>query len=235
MIDERTEEQASLYALDLLDGEERIEFERTVVSDADVRSLVDQLRAAAAAAMVETAPERALPPDLESRIRAQLHTAGRTTISPFARASWLPWAIAAVLTIACSLLVNDRSRLRRQITALETRDQFAQTRIAMLSSQLADAPKAIGIVIWDAEKQRGVLKVSGVPANSEDRDYQLWVVDPRYKQPVSGGVFGVDRSGVTKISFHPETQVKNVQAFAISLERKGGVPKAEGPIVLAGQ
>jgi anti-sigma-K factor RskA len=34
--------------------------------------------------------------------------------------------------------------------------------------------------------------------------------------------------------FHPNRPVQTVAKFAVSLERKGGVPKAEGPMVLIG-
>jgi len=74
-----------------------------------------------------------------------------------------------------------------------------------------------------------------LPRNAADRDYQLWLVDPRYKNPVDGGVFHVANDGMLSVAFHPNTPVREAQAFAISLERKGGVTKAEGPIVLLGK
>ena len=50
---------------------------------------------------------------------------------------------------------------------------------------------------------------------------------------VDGGVFSVDpATGEARITFHANKPVKSVAKFAVSLERKGGVPKAEGPMVL---
>ena len=44
----------------------------------------------------------------------------------------------------------------------------------------------------------------------------------------------VDTKGVAKTSFKPVDSVGETVKFAISVEKKGGVPKAEGPIVLVG-
>ncbi len=86
-----------------------------------------------------------------------------------------------------------------------------------------------------AETQQGVLKVSNIPANAQDRDYQLWIVDPGKAQPVDGGTFHIDKAGSSDIPFQAKAHVRAADAFAVSLERKGGVPKAEGPMVLLGK
>ena len=44
----------------------------------------------------------------------------------------------------------------------------------------------------------------------------------------------VDKNGVAQIRFKPVDRAAQVKAFAISLEREGGVPKKEGPILLVG-
>lgn len=235
MIDEKTEELASLYALDLLEGTESGTFENRLRTEPELRDLVEELRNAAAA-FATGAPRRLPPPELEQRIAAAVLASGQSRAPHIiVRQSWLPWAIAAGLMATCALLATDRVRNQHRIAQLEERDIFSRTQIAMLSSKLESAPQAQAVVIWDSEKQEGVLKVVGAPVTARDRDYQLWIVDPRYKQPVDAGVFGVAEDGTTKITFHPKEKVDAVQAFAVSLERKGGVPKAEGPMVLAGK
>ena len=57
---EQLEEQASLYALGLLEGEEATGFERRVQSDAELRAFVDQLDCVAAN-LARVAPPRPLP------------------------------------------------------------------------------------------------------------------------------------------------------------------------------
>jgi anti-sigma-K factor RskA len=39
---------------------------------------------------------------------------------------------------------------------------------------------------------------------------------------------------VTRVRFRPDQNTSQIKAFAISLEREGGVPKREGPIVMIG-
>lgn len=229
-MNEQTEELASLYVLDLLEGEELRAFEERISQDSQLADAVSELRGGAAL-LAHGIPVRNPPPELERRIFAALHSKSSPPRVSSTR-DWIPWAIAASLMVACLLLLADRTRTRQRLAALRQRHALAETEIAMLSSKLESAPRATAVVVWDVEKQEGVLKAIDVPPNGADRDYQLWVVDPQYKNPVSGGVFGVKRGGTTKISFKPEARVRSAKAFAVTLERKGGVTKAEGPTVL---
>ncbi|MBA3962512.1 MAG: anti-sigma factor [Chthoniobacterales bacterium] len=231
-MNEELEEQASLYVLGLLEGAEAATFERELETNVTLRAFVDELDEAAALVAYSASP-RPLPPELRARVIKQVKS-NKTVAFP-QRLSWLPWAIAACLAIACSYLVAERLGLRSHITALEQRDFLAQIQIASLSSKLKNAPDANAVVVWDEKKQRGVLKVTQLPRNEADRDYQLWLVDPRYKNPIDGGVFHVANKEALSVPFQPASPVRGAKGFAISLERKGGVTKAEGPIVLLGK
>ncbi len=229
---EPLEEQASLYVLGLLEGAEAAAFEQEMQSNAELRALVDQLDAAAAT-LAHAAPEQPLPAELRTRV---LQAAQREKTVAFPRRSnWIPWAVAACLALTCAYLIAERGGLRKRLTRLEQRDILSQLQIASLSSKLEHAPDANAVVVWDEKKQRGVLKVTQLPRNAENKDYQLWLVDPRYKNPVDGGVFHVANDGTLRVPFHPASPVREASGFAISLERKGGVTKAEGPIVLLGK
>ncbi len=176
IVNEQLEEQAALYVLGLLEGEEAAAFERRLHSETELRGLVDQLDAAAAA-VAHSAPPRDLPPELRDRVLAQVRS-GKTVAFP-RRSNWIPWAIAACLALTCAYLVAERSGLRKRITRLEQRDILSQIQIASLSSKVESAPDANAVVVWDEKKQRGVLKVTKLPRNAADRDYQLWLVDPQ--------------------------------------------------------
>jgi anti-sigma-K factor RskA len=232
-MNEQLEEQASLYVFGLLETSEIAAFEQRLESDADLRALVDDLDVAAAT-IAHDAPSRHLPPELRARVLSQISGSNKMMAFP-RRAVWIPWALAACLALTCAYLIAESSGLRTRITRLEERDFLARVQIASLSSKLENAPNANAVVVWDEKKQRGVLKVTQLPRNAADRDYQLWLVDPRYKDPVDGGVFHVANDGTMNVEFRPNTPVREAQAFAISLERKGGVTKAEGPIVLLGK
>jgi anti-sigma-K factor RskA len=122
--------------------------------------------------------------------------------------------------------------LTRQLAAQGT---LADYKIATLASLLGNSPQALAVAVWNPANQEGVLTVQKLPALAADKDYQLWVVDPQYPIPVDGGVFRVDpATGEARLNFRPNLPVKTVAKFAVSLERKGGVPKAEGPMVLIG-
>ena len=231
-MNEALEEQASLYVVGLLEGEEAVAFERQLERDAELQAFVDALDETAAA-LAHAAPPRPLPPELRDRV---LGAVNRGKAIPFpVRSRWIPWSIAAALALTCSYLVAERSGLRHRMTRLEERDVLAQIQIASLTSKLQNAPNANAVVVWDEKKQRGILKVTALPRNADDRDYQLWLIDSRYKHPVDGGAFHVANDGTMRVPFQPAAPVREAQGFAISLERKGGVPVAEGPMVLVGK
>ncbi len=313
MIDDRLEEQAALYALDGLEGEEKSAFETELARDGELARLVDELRAAAAA-VAHTAPARIPPPHLEGQILAAIRAEAKPRAASSAARGWIPWAVAAALALFCGVLMYDRAKVSREFAAAreqigsataehervaravnekerqlaaaqgevealrkereeltqqvarwrereqalrvqnatlaETRDDLekkvaklenaekpgalSQLRVATLTSKLSTAPRAAGTIVWDADAQQGILKVANAPALALNKDYQLWLVDPAYQQPVDAGVFTVDEKGATEFKFRPKLRVTSANAFAVTVERKGGVPKAEGPFVLLG-
>ncbi|MBI5766739.1 MAG: anti-sigma factor [Verrucomicrobia bacterium] len=137
-------------------------------------------------------------------------------------------------------LTGQLTDARTQVAALDERRQheadLARLKITALTSLLKNSPGAIGVAVWNPEKQEGVLHVDKLPAPAAGQDYQLWVVDPQYPNPVDGGVFTVDpQTGAQRVVFKARQPVRAIDAFAVTLERKGGVPKAEGPFVLLGK
>lgn len=120
---------------------------------------------------------------------------------------------------------------------LSSEGDLARMKIATLVSMLGNSREAVAVAVWDPGRQQGVLNVTKLPTLTEDKDYQLWLMDPQYPSTpaVSGGVFRVDpETGEAKVVFtsgHPMA----VARFAVSLERRGGVIKREGPVVLLSQ
>lgn len=125
---------------------------------------------------------------------------------------------------------------RRQTPdGLQERDEFSSVQVATLTSKMSKAPNATAAIVWDAARQRGVLNSTNIPPNSADRDYQLWIVDSRFADPIDAGVFHVEKAGSARYVFKPKVRIESPAGFAVSVERRGGVAKAEGPIVLAGK
>lgn len=144
--------------------------------------------------------------------------------------------LAATATENGRLLVEARQRIARLTEELKSQGDLAHLKITALVSMLKSLPRAQAVAVWDARKQEGILDVQQLPALAATEDYQLWVVDPQYPVPVDGGVFTVEpKSGSTRIRFSARQPVNAIDAFAVTRERKGGVPKAEGPCVLLGK
>ena len=128
------------------------------------------------------------------------------------------------------------TRIAALTQQMQEQGDLAQFKIATLASLLDNSPQALAVAVWNPSTQEGVLSVEKLPALAADRDYQLWVIDPQYPIPVDGGVFVVNpETGEARYQFKADKPVKTAAQFAVSLERKGGVPKAEGPMVLISQ
>lgn len=291
---EQIEEQAALYVIDLLEGEEKRIFEEQLSRSAELQRVVDELREAAAA-LAHTAPARLPPPDLEAKIAAAVR-AHKPAARQLAPSPWLPWAMAAALVLFCGVLLFDRASMSRRFTAareqiasanverdratrlavekdrqaaeaqseteklrseredllqqvarwqeleqamriqnatlaenrqtlekkvadLERLGALSQLRVVPMTAKLPSAAGAAATIVWDPEKQQGILSAANVPVLAPDKDYQLWLVDPAYQQPVDAGVFRVDEKGATTFTFHPKLRITSATAFAVSLER----------------
>jgi anti-sigma-K factor RskA len=145
MIDERHEELAALYALDLLDGAEREAFEREFAHRADLRALVDELRESSAA-LAYTAPEIAPPAALKSRILASVQhreSAKIIRIPAFRFQVIVPWAAAAGFALAAAWFAQLYLTSRAEAVALS--EQFAVTDLALRDArQHLEAERIVG-------------------------------------------------------------------------------------------
>jgi hypothetical protein len=118
----------------------------------------------------------------------------------------------------------------------------AEARAALLASQpfalrrnwsAAGDPSGRGVtgdVVWDARTQTGYMRFVGLRRNDAAREqYQLWIFDGRRDQryPVDGGVFDADGSDEIIVPIRANVPVGAPLAFAVTLERAGGVVVSE--------
>lgn len=236
MITEEKQDQAALYALGLLDLDEAAAFESELGASAELRNFVRELREATGD-LALSAPSQSPPALLKRRVMSEIVRETEES-APISRRrpsfAWMPWAIAASLIVFCSLLALDRARLQRELAEVRTADPLMQTVFFTLTPSGSAPADAKATVAWQPGRQTGVIRITNLPAPESGRDYQLWAVDAAHKDPISAGVIHVDKNGVAQIRFKPVEMAQQVKAFAISLEREGGVPKKEGPILLAG-
>lgn len=89
--------------------------------------------------------------------------------------------------------------------------------VAMIGQQIA--PTSLASVYWNPTTQKSYLEIKNLPSPPSDKQYQLWaIVDGT---PVDMGVFDVERgwANIKEVPF-----IDNPQAFAVTLEQKGGSP-----------
>jgi anti-sigma-K factor RskA len=238
MIPDELQDQAALYALGVLDSGEIAAFEKALTGNAELRALVREMREASAD-LARNVPLQQPPAELRQRVLREVAlekqaAATGVTRSTSSSAVWLPWAIAALFLIFCGVVAFDRARLKRELADAHQVDSLGQMTLVTLTSPTPGHEDAKVAVAWHAEKQAGVITIANMPPAGTGRDYQLWAVDANRKDPINAGIIHVDANGVTRVRFKPDQNVAQIKAFAISLEREGGVPKREGPIVMIG-
>jgi anti-sigma-K factor RskA len=147
----------------------------------------------------------------------------------------------ALATEIASLRTRDteskaqNAKLTAELAELKKQEEAeSHLQIATLQSKVWEYRKSEMLIVWDEKRSQGVVMLDKMPKVDSDKDYQLWVVDPHKPDPVSAGVVTVDAKGSVKTNFRPVETVTGQVKFAISVEKKGGVPKNVGPMVLVG-
>jgi anti-sigma-K factor RskA len=126
------------------------------------------------------------------------------------------------------------AKLTADLEALKKQELESQLQIATLQSKVWEYRRSEMLVVWDQKRSQGVIVLDKMPKVDSDKDYQLWVVDPGKPDPVSAGVVTVDAKGSVKTVFKPVEAVSGEAKFALSVEKKGGVPKSEGQLLMVG-
>ena len=84
-----------------------------------------------------------------------------------------------------------------------------------------------GEVVWDEDSQTGYMRFVNLRRNEPNAEqYQLWIFDGTRDErfPVDGGVFDIPRrDGEVIVPIHAKLRVRVPLAFAITVERPGGV------------
>lgn len=126
-------------------------------------------------------------------------------------------------------LLSEREQFASANQVLQTRVQSYETAMSVLKDRdvkvvslpgtnvpTSPNPGSLATVYWNQRTRDVYLLVNSMPVPSADKQYQLWaLVDGK---PVDAGVF--DASDPT--AFVRMKNIPNAQAFAITLEKKGG-------------
>jgi anti-sigma-K factor RskA len=84
---------------------------------------------------------------------------------------------------------------------------------------MENAPLSSAMVFWNAQDKSVYLNVASLPMPPSGMQYQLWAL--KDGKPIDAGVFEV---GDTAEFFQKMKDMDNAQAFAVTLEKKGGSP-----------
>jgi anti-sigma-K factor RskA len=150
-------------------------------------------------------------------------------------------ACLALLLASIAVLVNVYNKLQEtttQVVALSTQNQQYSKTVSMKDEQLTifrdtaykimllpgtgKTPTAHMSLAWSPAKKKVIIDMASLnlPANDADHQYQLWAIVAG--KPVDLGVFDAktDSAEMMKVM----KSVDKPQAFAVTLEKRGGVP-----------
>ncbi|HEY0667293.1 MAG TPA: anti-sigma factor [Sphingobacteriaceae bacterium] len=155
-------------------------------------------------------------------------------------------ASIALLMVSVAALISLNNQLKeshQRIASLENSNQKFSNRVNYINKQLSNtqqtlevyknskdyqlvelvglpkAPEAKMVVAFNAAKEEVMIDLASLemPQNDDQHQYQLWaLVDGK---PVDLGVFDKKADSTGMIKMKP---IKNAQAFAVTLEPKGG-------------
>jgi len=136
-------------------------------------------------------------------------------------------------------LIASQNQLATLNQAFQTKLQNYESAMNMMKDtgmeviKLADVPSSpnpgsMATVYWDMHSRDVYLLVNSLPKPVADKQYQLWaIVDGK---PVDAGIFDIGND----LSFVKMKNIPQAEAFAITLEKKGGsaVPTMDAMYVM---
>lgn len=123
--------------------------------------------------------------------------------------------VVALLNEKNTLIADNKSMQVKYNSSLEA---LSDTNIIKVPMKGASGKETnLATVYWDSKTKDVYLYANNLPKAPSDKQYQLWaLVDGK---PVDAGMLSADCNGVCRIS-----NINKAQAFAITLEKKGGSP-----------
>ena len=192
------------------------------------------------------------PPELKQQIFDTIRS-GNVIKIPAApvvsKINWLKYAVAAcLLLLAGSLywnisLYNKNNTLQRDVENSlaklgeiqnDARILQQNPHIKMASMKGMDvSPQSYATVYWDTTSHDVYLLLNNLPVPASGKQYQLWaLLDGK---PIDIGMIDNDYFiKENRLLVHAKN-VQNAQAFAITLEKKGGNPTPQGTMYVMGK
>lgn len=218
-------ELLALYAVDALPVDEVAQVESHLAGCQECQMELDRYAASAA----QLVPDSPAPVAVWDRIVAEV---GEEPVAPpvplpersLGSKVWPAIAgIAAALALVFGgILVSHRSLDPAQALA-QAAESAAQESNSIVSDFIVD-DAAVAQLILTSDGRGFVVAADGLPALTDDRTYQLWVINED-GDVISAGVLGNDPEVTTFTWTGP------VSGFALTREVAGGVVSSEGDVV----
>jgi hypothetical protein len=224
------------YTLDALDPAERAAVEAYLARNPRARAEVDDLRETAAVLATAPVEGTSAPGELWERIAAEVgddparptdELAERRERRGGRRAAWIASVVAAAALLLAALLTAQVLSLHRDLDDAREGDLVA----AFDRATEIEGARQGALVAGEREVARVVMLPDGtgylvgddLQPLHESQAYQLWAISgaAEDQRVISAGVLGPDPRAATFTIDGP------VSAFALTVERAGGVPVSE--------
>lgn len=145
-------------------------------------------------------------------------------------------------------LAVERDRLQRQVEDLNREMGHMRTDVLLAKQDLqilaapgvksvalaglGPTPGAQGHTYVNPVSRDALFYAFNLPALAEGKTYQLWYITGG--KPVSAGTFAVDRRGAASLRVDRVADARQIEAWAVTIEPRGGVPQPTGAFVLKG-
>lgn len=238
----------------LASAEEQREFEQACANHPEVLAA----RQAFEEVLEREAMQNALPvlPSLKEELMKSVTAPQMETpvVSLPARRRMNWQGVAAAILLAVSLVWNltlqqKNNRLQQEITGMRSDKDSAMNILGDMEKDMqvltsnphvkmagmkgtSEAPAAYATVYWDSLNKDVYLMVNNLPAPPSHMQYQLWALING--QPVDAGMIPNDVFIGRKKLLLTMKSATGAQAFAITLEKKGGNPTPQGKMYTLG-
>ncbi|MCU1273433.1 MAG: hypothetical protein JWO48_864 [Bryobacterales bacterium] len=222
-------EQYELYALGVLDGEERAELDAHLRSEGD--PCVDGVRRARQlmTTLALTAPESHPPARLRKKVLALV---GEPKRSWFRAPEWI--GATLVLAIIAGWLAYSRREQSRELAGAQLEAQRKNLELARLNEAFAlmndpaakqlvfgeGAPKPRGRVFVNP-KQGVLLLASNLTPAPSGKIYEMWII-PKGGAPQPAGLFQSESDGTAIYLRKGAVDIASTGAIAVTLEPEAG-------------
>lgn len=248
------EDQIALYALGLLEGEEKREVEEHLGSGCAICKGILEDSSLVFNNLAFSLEDAPLPDNLERKIFDRLESPGDSVDQPEqtgfwrnTKPMWLNLGAAVSFAMIVFLIISNLN-LRNKLSSQEDTLEHLQARlgeetevmqfminpkvdIVKLADMMPDK-KASGKLLMNPDTHQALLLVSNVPALEEGKTYQLWIINEG--KPESMGTFSVDVDGNQMMEIKSMPEPSDTSQFAVTLEPEGGMPHPTGNMYLFG-